>query len=306
MEQSMQALSPITIQQIIIFIQVVESNGFAKASSILHMTQSAVSKSVAKLEKELELPLFIRTTREIHLTDAGRHLYEEWKRHLHAIQSSYVKALDIYKQSNSLLRVGLLNTARPDRYFWEIQKRFMEKNPGITIELKTEYMTDLIENLTLNLYDVIMIPDFERYSLEERNLSWKWAAKSNARIFVSCKNPLASKEKVRMEDIIDATFVSLGRSQSSNFSKDLKERFAPYGSEPRFETEYDSAYSIQYLFQPVENLLLADDYFDYPDYLNLRSVPVENQFNGIICGYDLNNENPNIAAFLKALPKYKT
>ena len=47
------ALTTVTLQQIQVFITVVEENGFARAGAILHMTQSAVSKSIAKLEKDL-------------------------------------------------------------------------------------------------------------------------------------------------------------------------------------------------------------------------------------------------------------
>ena len=48
------SLAGISIQQIIVFLCVAEYEGFAKASDYLHMTQSAVSKSVAKMEKELD------------------------------------------------------------------------------------------------------------------------------------------------------------------------------------------------------------------------------------------------------------
>ena len=58
------SLAGISIQQIIVFLCVAEYEGFAKASDYLHMTQSAVSKSVAKMEKELGIELFQRTTRE--------------------------------------------------------------------------------------------------------------------------------------------------------------------------------------------------------------------------------------------------
>ena len=61
------SLAGISIQQIIVFLCVAEYEGFAKASDYLHMTQSAVSKSVAKMEKELGIELFQRTTREIQI-----------------------------------------------------------------------------------------------------------------------------------------------------------------------------------------------------------------------------------------------
>ena len=52
------SLAGISIQQIIVFLCVAEYEGFAKASDYLHMTQSAVSKSIAKMERNLELSYF--------------------------------------------------------------------------------------------------------------------------------------------------------------------------------------------------------------------------------------------------------
>ena len=82
------AVMPITLQQMVIFLTVAETKGFARAASRLHMTQSAVSKSVAKLEKELGLTLFVRTTREINFTEAGQILYQEWRPQIQAINSA--------------------------------------------------------------------------------------------------------------------------------------------------------------------------------------------------------------------------
>ena len=65
------SLAGISIQQIIVFLCVAEYEGFAKASDYLHMTQSAVSKSVAKMEKELGIELFQRTTREEQIQIGG-------------------------------------------------------------------------------------------------------------------------------------------------------------------------------------------------------------------------------------------
>lgn len=123
------AIAPVTLQQIIIFLTVAETKGFAKAGNHLHMTQSAVSKSVAKLEKELGISLFTRTTREIAITEAGKLLYEEWKVQIQAINSAYMKALALQNQKSSILHIGILNTARPDRYFFKLKNACITSTP---------------------------------------------------------------------------------------------------------------------------------------------------------------------------------
>lgn len=59
-----------------IFMAVVETQSFSKASLKVGLTQSAVSKSIATLEDRLNTPLFNRTTRQVKLTEAGKSYYE--------------------------------------------------------------------------------------------------------------------------------------------------------------------------------------------------------------------------------------
>jgi DNA-binding transcriptional LysR family regulator len=56
---------------------IVDSGSFAAASEALDMSQSGVSRSVARLEARLGIRLFDRTTRSVKLTDEGRRFYEQ-------------------------------------------------------------------------------------------------------------------------------------------------------------------------------------------------------------------------------------
>ena len=173
------SLAGISIQQIIIFLCVAEYEGFAKASDYLHMTQSAVSKSVAKMEKELGIELFQRTTREIHLTDAGKILYHDWNDQVRAMHDSYIRAASLDAEKEAVLHIGLLNTARPERYFWNLEERFKKEYPGIQLIENPYYDTcnniaslyvarDYIENAIILDGDQIiynseiLAPEFER------------------------------------------------------------------------------------------------------------------------------------------------
>ncbi len=54
-----------------VFVTVVESGNFASAAAILHVTRSAVGKTIARLEARLGVALFQRTTRRQLLTEEG-------------------------------------------------------------------------------------------------------------------------------------------------------------------------------------------------------------------------------------------
>ena len=59
------------LHQLQTFVAVAETHGFSSAAQILNLTQSAVSSQIVRLEKDLGVRLFDRTTRSVALTDAG-------------------------------------------------------------------------------------------------------------------------------------------------------------------------------------------------------------------------------------------
>src|SRR3546814_17936787 len=58
------------------FVEAVRSGGFAAAARTLDLPRSTVSKQIQALETALGVQLLMRTTRSIHLTEAGRSYYE--------------------------------------------------------------------------------------------------------------------------------------------------------------------------------------------------------------------------------------
>ncbi|MCD8323788.1 MAG: LysR family transcriptional regulator [Clostridiales bacterium] len=296
------SLAPVTIQQIIVFLRVTECGGFAKASGYLNMTQSAVSKSVARLERDLGITLFIRTTREIHLTKAGRLLYDEWNDEIKALHNSYIKAASIQNQEDKKLHIGIMNTARPELYLWEIKEEFAKSHPEIKLSFASAYMTDLEEDLLEGRYDLIMVPDFEHYVLEDLGLCWKWAACSHANVMMTRTHPLAKHTTLKMADILYENFAALEQKQRQTHREDLEERMAPYHVKPAIVPGYRNAYEIKYLFRKQENaLLFIDEYFDCPDNPDLVKIPVVDQMNGVICAWNPNNLKPQIQKFIDEL-----
>ena len=64
----------ISLRQLKAFASVAEHKSFTKAASELHLTQSSLSGLIKEMEKQLDVRLFDRTTRQIHLSDAGERL----------------------------------------------------------------------------------------------------------------------------------------------------------------------------------------------------------------------------------------
>jgi len=69
-------LSEINLYQLKIFYSVARHLGYSKAAEELALSQPAVSRQVAALERSLGLELFVRRGRQVALTDAGRSLFD--------------------------------------------------------------------------------------------------------------------------------------------------------------------------------------------------------------------------------------
>ncbi|MFD8912441.1 LysR family transcriptional regulator [Streptomyces sp. NPDC059575] len=71
------------------FVAVAEDQHFTRAAERLMVSQSGLSASIRSLERELRAPLFVRTTRRVTLTEAGRALLVEAERVLAQVRAAH-------------------------------------------------------------------------------------------------------------------------------------------------------------------------------------------------------------------------
>ena len=68
------------LKQLEHFIAAADEQHFTRAARRMNIVQSGLSASIRALEHELGAPLFVRTTRRVQLTVAGRVFYEKAQR----------------------------------------------------------------------------------------------------------------------------------------------------------------------------------------------------------------------------------
>lgn len=86
---------------------VVKVGSFVRAGESLGLTQSAVSRAIARLEHRVGIHLFRRTARSIELTDEGARFYESVAPHLAAIEEAAIAAAGSSTQVRGRLRVNV-------------------------------------------------------------------------------------------------------------------------------------------------------------------------------------------------------
>jgi len=131
-----------------VFRQVAELRSLTKASRALHLSQPAVTKHIKLLEEELQLPLFIRSSSGVVLTDAGTIFLQH-------VQTTEKERASILEQLQAPvgkltgnLRLGSSMTIA-SYYLPEILMRFKARYPGVTCGV-VEGNTDFILGLLLD------------------------------------------------------------------------------------------------------------------------------------------------------------
>jgi DNA-binding transcriptional LysR family regulator len=96
-----------TLKDIPVFVAAAEAGSFAQAAVRLHLSRSAVGKSIARLETRLGVRLFQRTTRSQSLTDDGALFYERCLRALEEIRTAETLLESGKQQVSGRLRISL-------------------------------------------------------------------------------------------------------------------------------------------------------------------------------------------------------
>ncbi|PTE09873.1 LysR family transcriptional regulator [Mesorhizobium helmanticense] len=134
-----------SLQGILAFVQVVEAGSFTDAGRRLHVTKSAVGKSIAQLERRLGVRLLNRTTRSLSPTSEGLSYYDACVRAL-----AEIEAAQSLLAAHRLVPSGRLRVDVPLAFgrrcvapvLFDISRRF----PDLTVEISfNDRRVDLIE-----------------------------------------------------------------------------------------------------------------------------------------------------------------
>lgn len=87
------------------FIQVVESNSFAKAAKELNLSPPSITRAVNLLEEEIGTRLLVRTTRALSLTESGRHFFSDARRILSELEAAEAAARGYHAEAQGELRI---------------------------------------------------------------------------------------------------------------------------------------------------------------------------------------------------------
>src|SRR6202012_3674056 len=95
-----------TLRQLRVFQSVAQTRNFSRTGETVGLTQPAVSRAIAELERELGLRLLDRTTREVELTEAGRSLAARLDRALDELDATLADVAALADADGGKVRVA--------------------------------------------------------------------------------------------------------------------------------------------------------------------------------------------------------
>ncbi|PSJ44693.1 LysR family transcriptional regulator [Zobellella endophytica] len=127
------------------FVTVVTEGSFTRAADRLALSPQLVSKYVAQLEQHLGLRLLNRTTRKIHLTEAGIRYHERAQQVLNDIDDMESQLGDLHTQAQGLLRISA-PVSFAIRHMAPLLSDFQNAHPSVGIDLQlNDRKVDIVE-----------------------------------------------------------------------------------------------------------------------------------------------------------------
>ena len=124
----------------------VENGSFVLAGQSLGLTQSAVSRAIARLEQRVGVRMFRRSARSVSLSDEGRRYYESIAPHLAAIEDATTEAGGAAAEVRGHLRVNV-DWGIGQLVLTPHLQPFLERHPELSMDIAVrERMGDLVRD----------------------------------------------------------------------------------------------------------------------------------------------------------------
>jgi DNA-binding transcriptional LysR family regulator len=149
----------VDLNDIVVFVRVVEGGSFTAAARLLGMPKTTVSRRIASLEREVGVRLVQRTTRSLSVTDAGRLYYEQSSQALRTIEDANLRLAETRAEPSGTIRISA-PVGFGAHYLTSAVFDFLAAFPKTQVELHlTDDKLNLVENRIDLAFRTGILPD---------------------------------------------------------------------------------------------------------------------------------------------------
>ena len=144
-----------TLNQLQIFVKIVQLQSVTKASEELHLTQPAVSIQLKNFQDQFEIPLTEVIGRKIHITDFGHEIAEAAENILNQVYAINYKTLAHKGQLTGRLKISVVSTGKYIMPYFLAD--FMKQHSGIELLMDVTNKNKVVESLVNNEVDFALV-----------------------------------------------------------------------------------------------------------------------------------------------------
>lgn len=192
------------IRQIELFIAAAEEQHFTRAAKRANIVQSGLSVAIRALEEELGTSLFVRNTRRVELSEAGRIFLPEARRVLLATKAARDAVAAVRGGLTGRLSVGTIQSLHPFLDLPMLLREFHEHHPKVAITVREGYPEVLVEPLRKGTLDLAFMP---LAGAPRSGLSLDRLFAAPVVIAVSPEHRLARRTAIRLTELSEEVFV---------------------------------------------------------------------------------------------------
>lgn len=146
-----------TLNQLQIFVKVVQTTSITKAAEELNLTQPAVSIQIKNFQAQFEIPLLEIIGKKIYVTDFGKEIAASAEGILEQVYAINYKTMAFKDQLIGRLKVSIVSTGKYVLPYY--LSDFLKANPGVEISIDVTNRGKVIESLEQNEVDFSLVSD---------------------------------------------------------------------------------------------------------------------------------------------------
>lgn len=225
-------------QQLEYFQTLAHMQHVTRSAEALSLSQPALSRSIARLEDELGVPLFDRQGRTIMLNRYGQLFLKRVNRILKEFEDGKQELHDLVHPDHGEVALGFLHTMGTS-LIPDLLGAFRAHSPSISFQLMQNHSYSLLEHLDAGELDICLIAE-----PTETNLPIQWTPLWSEEIFVivPLDHPLAGADQIKLGEIADESFIFLKKGYALRRTTD--QLFQQIGVSPKITFEGEEAATV--------------------------------------------------------------
>lgn len=146
-----------TLNQLQIFLKVVQTTSITKAAEELNLTQPAVSIQIKNFQAQFEIPLLEIIGKKVYITDFGKEIAISAKSILDQVYAINYKTMAYKDQLVGRLTISIVSTGKYVLPY--LLTGFLKKNPGVEISIDVTNREKVFESQIENEVDFSLVSD---------------------------------------------------------------------------------------------------------------------------------------------------